>query len=223
MRPSARAGFVPLTDDFEGCLNHMYTDSIGLVTTGRGNLIDPGRARNAATDPQNGSSSARAKALPWQMPDGSLAGPVTVDAAFWDVKNAWPSVQSVACARLTSIRLSRAAVDSLTLSKLDQIWTQLVGRFPYLPTAPADAQLGHVSMAWAMGAGFQFPHFQAAAAQGDWNTCATECQMTRPPVPVRRNAANRRLFTNATLAADPDVLYYPRDLAAEAAQGRLQV
>ncbi|GAB2631505.1 hypothetical protein [Nocardia goodfellowii] len=63
---------------------------------------------------------------------------------------------------------------------------------------PADAQLGLLSMGWAMGPKFHFPRFQDAACTRDWLRCAATCRINpesgRMP---RRNDRNQQLFRNA--------------------------
>jgi hypothetical protein len=199
MTPETRAAFCAFTDRFEGDCPYLYTDIVGLVTCARGNLVDAGYRRHAASDPQGPSSPAAAMALGWEQPLGSLATAEQIRTAWLAVKAAWPAVQSTACARLTTIRLPPAAVDALTFEVLDVMWAATVRRFPQAETWPACAQLGILSMDWAMGDAFEggFPRFDRAAEAEDWAGCAVECLMTRPPVPRARNAANVKLFEGA--------------------------
>lgn len=197
MKQEVRDFFPAFTDRFEGRVPFMYTDSLGLVTTGRGNLIDHGPRRKTVSDPVGWSNSDLAATLPWQV-GARPATRAEIDAAFWTVKKAWPARQSVQCAILTSLRLSDAAVDDLTRRTLDAMWAESLRFFPDLEDWPAPAQLGLLSMAWAMGDAFEggFPKFAAAAKAHDWATCALECQITQN-APLLRNAANKALFTRA--------------------------
>lgn len=201
MRPEVRASFPSWTDQFEGCLRFPYTDIYGLLTCGRGNLIDNGLRRHQAGDPLGLATSARALVLPWEHPDGSLVASADVDAAWWIVKRAWPGVQSAACARLTTIRLSAAAVDALTFTTLDIMWRETLKKFPDAERWPGPAQRATLSMDWAMGDNFEpgYPHFVAAALAQDWATCAVQCWMNESGNPGlhRRNVANRALFEEA--------------------------
>ncbi len=197
MWPSVSAAFPSFTERFEGRVPFMYLDVLGLVTTGRGNLIDP---------------SPMAMVLPWRNPDGSLA-------LRGQVANAWMTVKQrgdlklhggMAFGSLTNIRLSDADIDLLTLSKCLANENYLKGRFNDWDCMPADAQLGVLSMAWACGPMFRFPKFEAALRYRDWSTCAAECEMnaTGNPGLVPRNVANKQLFTNAAASADPSVLIF---------------
>lgn len=199
MRTETRDAFIPLTDKFEGKCPYPYTDRVSLVTTCRGNLIDGGSRRTYATDPLGMTGPGPALALPWQNQDGSASSVQEISDDWWRVKNAWPKVQSVACERLTTIRLSEAAMDALTYKVLDQMWAAALKYFPSAEDWPACAQLGVLSMCWAMGGAFEqgYPHFDAAANAKDWATAAAQCLMTKPPVPVARNAANVKLFRGA--------------------------
>lgn len=217
MRDVVRRAFCGFTDRFEGNVRFMYTDAYGLVTTGRGNLIDPGPRRVAATDPIGASSPALAQRLPWKLSStGQLVPVAAVEAAFWRVKRAWPATQSVACAALTTLRLDQADVDALTYRKLDEVWAALLARFPAAESWPAAAQLAVVSMAWAMGAGgfAGFPVFDSLADVRAWGGCAKQCTMRGAGVEPR-NVANRALFVWADSAAnDPDSLPPPYAPAA---------
>ena len=93
----------------------------------------------------------------------------------------------------------------------------LVGRqeFASFQDWPADAQLGLLSMAWAMGPAFKFPNFQAACARQDFQAAADQCHMAdgNNPGLRPRNAANRQLFLSAAGASngdvDPDEVHLP--------------
>lgn len=158
LKPEASSEFLPFTERFEGKCGWMYLDILGLVTTGRGNLIDP---------------KALALALPWTRA-GEPAECHEIGAEWSYVKGLQErrKLGGGAFAGVTSLRLSDAAIDALTNSKRDALWAQLIARFAWLAAAPWQVQLVLLSMAWAMGAEFRFPHFQAAAALGDWRACA---------------------------------------------------
>jgi GH24 family phage-related lysozyme (muramidase) len=197
MKTSVREAFPTFTDTFEGKLAFMYLDVKGLVTTGRGNLIDPVPA---------------AHAIPWKHGvNGPFATGDQITAEWIKVK----SLQSmrtrggVAYGAVTELRMSEEDIDALTFGKLDEMYAYLGRRFRDLDEWPADAQLGLLSMAWAMGPGFHFPNFEAAARNTAWTVCADECKMNADGNPglIPRNAANKKLFLNAASSTDPDVLY----------------
>jgi hypothetical protein len=238
MRQVVRTAFPGFTDSFEANLMFPYTDVLGLVTTGRGDLIDFGKARRYDADPIVGTSSDYAESLPWTQ-FGAPADKSVVHDQFWLVKRAWPAVQSFACGKLTNIRLSPQAVDDLSFKKLDEMWSTLLSFFPGAEAWCADAQLGLISMSWALGEHFSpmFPHFTLAANTGDWdvvagppgdvNTVLTargQCWMkdgspgqlsaNLNPGLRKRNIATKVLFTNAKLSKDPDTLYFPQAFTA---------
>jgi hypothetical protein len=78
---------------------------------------------------------------------------------------------------------------------------------------PADAQLGLLSMAWALGPAFRFLNFQAACQARDFRTAAVESHMndTNNPGLRPRNKANFQLFESAAEAdegnLDPDEVH----------------
>jgi hypothetical protein len=120
-------------------LPYMYTDRKGLVTTWTGNLIDP---------------LSSALALPWKRPDGSLASPAEVAAAWQAVKSAWPGVQSTACRPLTSLRLDADGGAALMRRTVAWDWAVNVREFQDCPNWPSDAQMALLSIDWAWGSGF---------------------------------------------------------------------
>lgn len=202
MKQAVRDAFPAFTDRFEGRVGWMYCDVLGLVTTGRGNLIDPKPA---------------AMGLPWRNRDGALAGQAQVSRE-WDTVKSLQAMRvrgGYAYADCTNLRLTPQAIDDLTCAKLDEMWSHLLGRFPDAEAWPADAQLGLLSMAWAMGPAFHFPAFASAALAQDFATCADQCKMREEGNPglIPRNQANRTLFNNAARSHDPETLFYPSVLA----------
>lgn len=208
----------------------MYLDTLGLVTTGRGNLIDP---------------VTPALALPWQMalPGGALGVLATHD----QVVGEWMRIKALqsmkmrgggAFAAVTTLRLSPEAVNNLTWGKLLENEEMLRRSFPNLENWCADAQLALFSMAWAMGAGFAhlFPTFTSQVNGGHYLLCAGPPGDARIDLAARgsswmrdgdpgqttpnknpglrpRNLANKVLWTNAQYSQDPEVLWYPTALS----------
>jgi GH24 family phage-related lysozyme (muramidase) len=208
MKSSVSDIFPSFSEKFEGRLNFMYLDIKRLVTTGIGNLIDP-----LTPDVLN---------LPWRPkaePDRS--------AAENEIRAEWEFVKSDPDARsqrgggtfrdVTSLELSNDAVDDLVRGKVAGMETFLKNRqeFSNFDDWPADAQLGLLSMAWAMGPAFRFPNFQAACAAQDFRTAADESHIddTANPGLRPRNAANRQLFLSAADGIDgnldPDEVHLP--------------
>lgn len=200
MTPAVRAAFIPFTDPLEGFERGMYPDSLGLITTARGCLIDNGPRRFKSTDPIGNASPAEACTLPFKHRDtGAPATVGEISLEWWRLKRAWPALQSDAAAKSSPLWLDVADVDTLTLHSLDGMWTEVLKWFPAAESWPGPAQLAVLSMCWAMGGAFEqgYPHFDAAALACDWATCAKECAMTQGAVPKLRNARNLMLFKRA--------------------------
>lgn len=202
MRSAVAREFRDFTAKFEGVCSWLYLDVLGLVTTGIGNLVDPMPA---------------ALSLPWKNADGSYADRATIEAAWSKVKGAqtMKRLGGGAFAQLTSIRLDNEGIDDLVQARLATDDAYLAKRFPGYVAWPADAQLGILSMAWAMGPGFQFPKFEAAVERLDFDTAAAECAINAAGNPgvIPRNKANAICFSNAAVSArngwDPETLIYP--------------
>jgi hypothetical protein len=215
MFASVQSTFPAFSAKFEDRVPYMYLDIKGLVTVGIGNLIDP---------------VAAAQALPFQFKNapGSFATPDEIAAEWQAVKNdqslktSWYS----AFESITQLELSDDSIDAVILERLNQNESFLKGPqwFPNFDTWPADAQLGLLSMAWAMGpASFAgFPRFSAACRILDFKTAAAECKMddTGNAGLTPRNQANFTLFSNAEIilagqaqgVLERPTLYYPRTL-----------
>jgi GH24 family phage-related lysozyme (muramidase) len=211
MYPSVLSSFVSFTQKFEGFLDFMYLDVKGLVTIGYGNLIDPIDEALALT--------FEAKANP--------GTPVSADAvrAEWNVVKSRTDLKlrgGVIYGTITKLQITRPSLDALMQRKLGAFESILTQRFPTFGTWPADAQLGAMSMSWAMGPAFTgtWPKFTEACLAGDWNGAADNCKMNDVGNPglKPRNAANDTLFRNAAQAVSQslalDTLYYPKDLSS---------
>jgi GH24 family phage-related lysozyme (muramidase) len=204
MHQSVLDHFVDFTRPLEGEVHWMYLDILGLVSTGIGNLIDPVGA---------------ALALPWKMPDGSLASHEQV-VADWNNLKAQQGLRELHydyAAPVTKVRLTAEDVAQLVRSKLLTNEVQLKRAFPTWDDWPADAQLAACSMAWAVGSGFPkiFGNFTKFANQHDWSNallCAKIREEGNPGI-VPRNKMNALCLSNAAAVAqygyDPETLYWP--------------
>ena len=210
MFPAVQSGFPTFSTKFEGRVPYMYLDVLGLVTVGVGNLVDPVLAAQALP--------FRFKNRPGIAAPGSAA---TADqiAAEWQALKNDPSLKTrgyKACEPITQLELSDDAIDSLIIDRLTKNESFLKRQpwFQDFDIWPADAQLGLLSMAWAMGPAGpgNFPSFRAACQRLDFNTAAAQCKMNEAGNPgvVPRNQANITLFSNAAI------------VVASAAQGGLQ-
>lgn len=232
MRPSVLNGFMTLTTDKEGAISgrvgvpwmylDMHKDKDGnldpLVTTGLGNLID-------------GGSKGDVYNLPWTHGDnGPFASRGEIDAAWNLVKSRADLVRaglgggSQAFANLTDLRLSDDAILGLVRSKLTAFENRLRERFGGYDAWPADAQLGLLSMAWAMGPNFRYPKFEAAANAllPDFDVMARESAITGNSP---RTEAHDTLFSNAAAVlrdnGDPALLYFPNSFSLSSRQAAI--
>ena len=227
MKPSVRAAWVTFNTTFEGMTDWMYLDLKCLVTTGMGNLVDP------ITTSLN---------LPWRRGIGGPLVTINEVADGWRAVKARPDLAPHGGGAFTSVcnlRLAASDVSALILRKLSAIENTLMARpeFRSYPNWCADAQMGLLSMGWALGPSFSFPKFQLAASAQNWVVCAgspgdadldpslrgeswMEDNHQPGPNPTNpglhpRNLATRVCFFNAARVAaglDPNSLYYPSNL-----------
>ena len=224
MFPSVQAAFRAFSQKFEGSVPFMYLDIKGLVTVAVGNLVDP---------------VGLAQALPFRFknkPDianpGTAATPDQIAAEWLKLKNNPTLAQRgfKACEPLTHLELSDDSINAIILSRLtaNEGFMKHQPSFQNFDSWPADAQLGLLSMAWAMGPAGPggFPHFSAACKSGNFSAAAAECKMNEAGNPglVPRNQANFLLFSNAAVVAGDStgafphsVLHYPQVLKAPVA------
>lgn len=205
MHDSVATAFTAFTVPLEARVRFMYLDTRQLVTTGIGNLIDQ-------DDPEHIGSRARLTAdaydLGWLDGQGVPVGAERIDGEYKLVKESGTAGAPLPVREaITTLRISEEAVDAMVARRLASNEATLRGRAEFAGYAdwPADAQLGLLSMAWAMGAGFGFPDFQAAVAGGDWLTAARESHMNETDNPGlrARNIRNGLLFTIASWVAAP--------------------
>jgi GH24 family phage-related lysozyme (muramidase) len=220
MFASVQSGFRAFNTRFEGCIPHMYLDIKGLVTVAVGNLVDPVELAQTLL--------FRFKNRPGIATPGS---PATSDqiAHEWQRLKSDPSLGAKgnkACEPITQLELSDDSIDSLILGRLmgNEGFLKRQEAFQGFDKWPADAQLGLLSMAWAMGPAGpgEFTHFRAACQNSDFHAAAAECKMNEAGNPglVPRNHANFTLFSNAAIVLaggsqgvlQRSILYYPRVL-----------
>lgn len=205
MRPAVRTAFVPFNAPLEGVCSWMYLDVKGLVTTSIGILIDP---------------MEYAIGLPWLLADGSRASEEDVRAEWSRIKarKDWRMRGGGVFKSIALLHLDEAGILSAVSRKLTEMDRHIARRFDGYEEWPADAQLGILSMSWALGPAFRFPRLEAAVRAGDWLLAAEECTISTAGNPgvKPRNERNRVLFRNASVVAsrelDPARLYWPRDM-----------
>ncbi|MEU2870539.1 peptidoglycan-binding domain-containing protein [Streptomyces olivoreticuli] len=199
MRQAVSDNFAAFSARLEGRVAHMYLDNKRNVTIGIGNKIDP------LSDALNLAASGA------QLFCDATGDPAS-DA---EITDEWNRVKfSTGPAQL---HLEQSGIDNLVANKLNSTEAALLAFFPAFPTWPADAQMGLLSLGWAMGPnGLKppaFPNFHDAVGLRAWFRAARECNMAGSDL-VKRNAADRGLFRNAAVseeppASDPDTLFMP--------------
>jgi hypothetical protein len=188
----------------------MYLDVKGLVTTGIGNLVDP---------------APLAMSLPFLFKVTNQPATKEQIAVEWRTIKQHTELAKeghLAAGKIAELYLDSAGIDALVLSRLDSNEAIILKEesFKDFEIWPADAQLGVLSMAWAMGPeGFKrYPIFSSACARRAWKTAAAECKMHEEGNPglVPRDEANSLLFSNAAVVQAPSLyaaqLYWPRVL-----------
>lgn len=211
LRDSVIRAFPAFTRKFEGLVLHFYLDVKGLVTIGLGNLQDP------IVSPL---LDFRHKVT------GELAEHQDVMAEWAHVKalQALREKGGAAFEEYTRFECTEESLDELVQGELLHFEAVLKSFFPDLEQWPADAQLGLLSMAWAMGPYFPrtWPHFRTACEAWQWEIVAqphgspASCQMREEGQNASfrmRNQANHVLFCNAAQVAaralSPEKLYWP--------------
>lgn len=194
---------------FEGCIDHLYCDILGLVTTGVGNLVDP-------------KSIAMGWMFRWRSMPGRLATPKEIGVEWDKVKAAAapdPSQKSHLFYRaITSLFLDREYIEERVDQTAKSFVILLADDFPDWNAWPADAQMGVLGVVWAVGPGKMrrfFPRFMAACKAQEWIDASHECLVnaTKNAGVVPRNRNNRALFKSAAAGGDPEKLNWPMAVA----------
>ena len=184
MRPTAIPVFRAKSQVLEGRTPYGYRDTEGNITIGIGHLVP---------------SLAAWLAPPWGNIDAATL------TAEWDCIRLMPfGVEWGAgyYASSTTSRLSDDAIDRLFEADVEACEVQARVLFPGYDSFPADAQMGAMSMIFAMGARNLrgFPLCLAAIRRGDWAGAAAQCHMSG--CSDARNAWTKACFLAA--AAHPD-------------------
>ena len=197
----------------------MYTDAIGCVTTGYGNLIDCAATNSSGKVDCTGCSTppVSATSLGWlRNSTGVLASPTEVVGEWQTVKNGGAAYRSTAAAKVTTLHLSADTIQTLFNSVTASDEAAIRKFIPKYDSIPADAQLALLSMSWAMGTAgldsFKTLVNAINASPPDFTTAANESHMQGVGIDAR-NAMDKLAFQNAaTVIAnklDPSALYWP--------------
>jgi hypothetical protein len=240
MRQVIKDTFFDFSAQREGFTPFMYCDTLNLVTTGIGNLIDNG-ARNGFDISEN--AMAPAMNLPWKFkgPGWTSKNPVAAGpASKEEIREAWTRTKlreqsepgfnkrgGFAYAGFQPLTLDLQGLKELfnrTLTRFDSTISQ---RYPGYETWPADAQQAILSMAWAMGPAFNFPAFKAAVDKLDFRKAAELSFFKGGGGTLEnrtgRNRENVIMFTNAAdvlkAGVDPDRLFFPGTVGSSSGVG----
>lgn len=220
MYPSVKSNFIEFNEKFENRVEYMYLDIKGLVTIGVGNLVDVEKAGDAGKLKKVMEELVK---LPFVYKEG-LAN-ASQKASKADIEAEWKRVKSkqelknightaFAKVEITKLELGDEAIDELALKKADAMEEELKRHpaFRDFDKWPADAQLGLLSMAWALGAPAirnGWPNFKAACKKQDFDAAVKHCEINTAGNPgvTPRNVDNKHLFKNAAevLAKDGKV------------------
>ncbi len=208
MYTSVRNYFIKFNEPIEARVEYMYLDIKGLVTLGVGNLIDVEKAGD-----KKGLEKVMKEVVtqPFVYKKGANAGK---SASKADIEAEWKKVKgekaraksgAFAFAGITDLKLKNEAIDALVLKKLNEMETELKmdPAFQGFEQWPADAQLGLLSMAWALGTPklkAQWLRFKAVCKKQDFDAVLKHCEISTVGNPgvAKRNTENRHLFRNAT-------------------------
>jgi GH24 family phage-related lysozyme (muramidase) len=211
MRTTVSNNFRSFNAKYEGTVKFMYVDVKNLVTIGVGNLIDPINIALGLPFKYNSKQGPKA---------GTPASRADIEAEWKKIKGAGLAKKGhTACEPLTKLELDEPTIAQLISDRLQSNVKILKSHraFSKFEDWPADAQMGLLSMAWAMGAGFgpKWPRFSAACDAQDFDQAAENCRMKEDGNPglVPRNRANRTLFQNAAAvlagSGDANTFYFP--------------
>ena len=210
MHPSVRNYFIKFNHAFEDTIEYMYLDIKGLVTIGVGNLIDVEMANDTKNLKKVMDDLIKLpfvyKPAPRITNAGQNASAAEIEAEWKLVKEKQEHAKRghTAFAIFTKLKLEEKTINDLAIKKAEAMERELKTdpSFMNFDQWPADAQLGLLSMAWALGASkirLGWPNFKAACLKQDFDDMAKRCHINDAGNPgvAPRNDANRHLFKNA--------------------------
>ncbi|MEE8300976.1 MAG: hypothetical protein V3S24_00920 [Candidatus Tectomicrobia bacterium] len=172
----------------EGCIPHMYLDTVGKVTVAVGQMMP------TATD---------AETLTFVRRDtGASATAAEIRADFESVAQQTQGRIASSYKQFTQLDMPEQAIDILLDRRIDEFQVGLRRDYSDYDSYPEPAKLGMIDMAFNLGnQGLvsKFPTFTRAARAQDWRACANECR--RNGISDTRNAETKQLFEAAATAA----------------------
>ena len=178
VQPSVE-GFVADIEEWEGNVDHMYLDTRGFVTVGKGKLLPDSASASAlpfrvrATDALASDSDIRAE---YDLIAGMEASQ-TRGAAFYE--------------QFTSLYLPQADIDELVQNHVRQDFEALLRQYPGFGNLPLSAQIALWDMIYNLGPRglAQFRMLRQAILDGDWEEAAEQSNRNGPS-----EARNRYVF-----------------------------
>lgn len=165
----------------EGCISHMYLDTVGKVTVAVGNMLP---TADAATTLDFIDRETK-----------TPASEVDIRKEFELVQAQIPAKVAASYKRYTKLDLTDEFIDQLLERRIDEFESGLVRDFSNYLSFPDEARLGLIDMAFNLGnKGLlsKFPSFTRAVRAKDWHICAAECK--RSGISEQRNQETRELF-----------------------------
>lgn len=165
----------------EGCITHMYLDTVGKVTVGVGNMLP---------------SADAAAELPFHNREtGEAASADEIRREYETVARQEKGRAAPSYKQFTRLDLDEDSIHELLDSRIADFESGLRRDFPDYDSYPDPARLSLMDMAFNLGnSGLvnKFPSFTRAARAGDWAGCAAECE--RPQLSAERNNEIRSLL-----------------------------
>ncbi len=187
---------MPTWDDFrkeikfsEGCIPHMYLDTVGKVTVGVGNMLP---------------DAASAQKLPFVdrlTKKKATVAEITVD--FDTVKKQPMGRLASSYKPHTKLDLPDREIEKLLDTRIAGFTRELKLKFPNFDQYPLSVQFALTDMAFNLGTNglvTKFPSFTKAIKQKDWATAAKESR--RPQVSAHRNTLVKDWLKEAAKASD---------------------
>jgi GH24 family phage-related lysozyme (muramidase) len=173
---------------FEGRVQWMYLDTVGVVTVGVGQaLLTP----------------ASALAYPFQRPNAEFASREEILTEYATVKTMPRGKVAKAYRRSTSLLLADAAIDDKLRDTILNCVAELRVLFENFDTFPDPAKLGLIDMTFNLGMTKLrrgYPNFCGFVRQQMWKEASLRCHRTGPS--DARNAWTMNQFVLASKVAD---------------------
>ena len=174
--------------DGEGCITHMYLDTVGKVTVAVGQMLP--------------TAAAAARLTFIRRDNGNQATDGEIRQDFEAVARQTSGRVAAAYRQFTQLDMPDDAINALLDARIEGFETGLRRDFPEYDSYPDEAKLGLMDMAFNLGnqgVVSKFPSFTRAARAQRWRTCVQECQ--REGISNARNAMTKQLFEDAATAA----------------------